>query len=62
MDSETEQLYRVRRINVHQGPLCTSDASYKGSTYNALVKWESGATTYEPLGMIGTDYPVTCAE
>jgi hypothetical protein len=42
MDSDTEQLYRFRRINGHQGPLCTSDADYKGSTYNVLGEWKSG--------------------
>jgi hypothetical protein len=31
---DTEQLYRVRRISTHQGPLQTSDRDYKGSTYN----------------------------
>ena len=62
MDSDTEQLYRFRRITGHQGPLRTSDADYKGSTYNVLVEWESGEITYEPLDMIGKDDPVTCAE
>jgi hypothetical protein len=32
MDSDTEQLYRFRRINGHHGPLRTSDDDYKGST------------------------------
>jgi hypothetical protein len=27
-----------------------------------LVEWETGETTYEPLKMIATDDPVTCAE
>jgi hypothetical protein len=27
-----------------------------------LVKWESGETTYEPLDLIASDDPVTCAE
>jgi hypothetical protein len=31
MDSYTEQLYRFRRINGHQGPLRTSDDDYKSS-------------------------------
>jgi hypothetical protein len=61
-ESDTEQLYRFRRITAHQGPLRTSDKDYKGSTYNVLVEWESGETTYEPLDMIGKDDPVTCAE
>jgi hypothetical protein len=62
MDSETEQLYRFRRINGHQGPLRTSDTDCKGSTYNVLVEWASGEITYEPLDIIGKDDLVTCAE
>jgi hypothetical protein len=62
MDTDTEQLSRFWRINGHQGPLCTSDAGYKGSTYNALVEWESGEILYKPLDMIGNDDLVTCAE
>jgi hypothetical protein len=61
MASDTEQLYRFRHINGHQGPLRPSDADYKGSTYNVLVEWESGEITYAPLDMIGKDNPVTCA-
>jgi hypothetical protein len=30
--------------------------------YNVLVEWETGETTYEPLDMIASDDPVTCAE
>jgi hypothetical protein len=60
--SDTEQLFRFRRISAHQGPLCTSDKDYKGSTYNVLVEWETGEVTYEPLDMIAKDDPVTCAE
>jgi hypothetical protein len=62
MDSDTEHLFRFRRINDRQGPLRTSDADYKGSTYNVLVEWESGEITYEPLDMIGKFDPVTCTE
>ena len=62
IDNDTEQLYKFRRITAHQGPLRTSDKDYKGSTYNVLVEWETGETTYEPLDLIGSDDPVTCAE
>jgi hypothetical protein len=27
-----------------------------------LVEWETGETTYEPLDMIASDDPVSCAE
>jgi len=62
IDNDTEQLYKFRCITAHQGPLRTSDKDYKGSTYNVLVEWETGETTYEPLDMIASDDPVTCAE
>jgi hypothetical protein len=62
MDSDMEQIYRFRRINDHQGPLRTSDADYKCSTYNNFVECESWEKTYEPIDMIGKDDPVTCAE
>jgi hypothetical protein len=48
-DYDTEQLYRFLQISAHQGPLQTSDRDYKGSTYNVLVEWESGETTYEDV-------------
>jgi hypothetical protein len=34
----------------------------KGSRYNVLVEWETGETTYEPLDMIASDDPITCAQ
>ena len=61
IESDTEQLYKFRRIAAHQGPLRTTDKDYKGSTYNVLVEWESGESTYEPLDLIAGDDPVTCA-
>ena len=61
-DSDTEQQYKFRRITEHQGPLQKTDKDYKGSTYNVLVEWESGESTYEPLDLIASDDPVTCAE
>jgi hypothetical protein len=54
-DSDTEQLYKFGCITAHQGPLRTSNSNYKGSTYNVLVEWETGETTYEPLDMIASD-------
>ena len=62
IENDTEQLYRFRRINAHQGPLHSTDRDYNGSTYNVLVEWETGETTYEPLDIIAKDDPVTCAE
>jgi len=59
---DNEQLYKFRCIAAHQGHLSTTDKDYKGSTYNVLVEWETGETTYEPLDLIASDDPVTCAE
>jgi hypothetical protein len=39
-----------------------SDKDWKGSSYNVLVEWEKGETTYEPLQVIAADDPITCAE
>ena len=60
--NDTEQINQFRRIRAHQGTLITSDKDYKGSTYNVLVEWETGETTYEPLDLIAQDDPITCAE
>jgi hypothetical protein len=62
IENDTEQLYTFRRFSAHQGPLRSSDKSYKGSTYNVLVKWETVESTYEPLGFIGQDDPMPCAQ
>lgn len=60
-DSNGEQVWRFRDITAHQGPLTEGHKSYKGSSWNVLVEWETGETTYEPLNMIAKDDPVTCA-
>ena len=62
IDNDTEQYYKFRQISAHQGPLKTSDKDYKGSTYNVLVEWETGETTYEPLNLVAKDDPATCAD
>ena len=60
-DENGERQWRFRDIKAHQGPLAPGDRAYKGSTYNVLVEWETGETTYEPLNIIAQDDPVTCA-
>jgi hypothetical protein len=55
IESDMGQMYCFRRNSAHQGPLRTSDRDYNGSTYNILVEWESGETTYEPLDIIAND-------
>jgi len=55
------QYLKFRSIIGHQGPLSPKDPLYKGSSYNVLVDWEDGETTYEPLDIIAADDPITCA-
>jgi hypothetical protein len=62
MESDTEQLFKFCRIAAHQGHLHSSDKDWKGSSYNVLVEWETGETTYERLNTIAADDPVTCTE
>jgi hypothetical protein len=52
----------TKHYTAHQVTLRTSDKDYKGSRYNVLVEWETGETTYEPLDLIASDDPVTCAQ
>ena len=54
-------VWRFTEIVAHEGPLHTTDPSYKGSGYNVKVLWSDGTTTYEPLSVIANDDPVTCA-
>jgi hypothetical protein len=42
--------------------VCIYLTNYKSSTYNVLVAWETGESTYEPLDFIASDDPITCAE
>ena len=56
-----QELYRLRAIIGHQGPLLASDPDWKGSKYNVQVEWETGEITFEPLSIIAADDPVTCA-
>jgi hypothetical protein len=42
--------------------ICINLMDYKGSTTNVLVAWETGESTYEPLDLIASDYPITCVK
>ena len=33
----------------HSGPLTKNDPGYNGSSYNVLIRWETGEQTHEPL-------------
>ena len=56
-----EPKWTFKSILGHQGPLRTNHPDYKGSSYNVLVQWEDGSTTYEPLQIMIADDPLTLA-
>ncbi len=60
-DSEQEVFWRFKKISSHQGPLSPDHPDYNGSSYNVQVEWENGEITFEPLGIIAADDPVSCA-
>ena len=60
-NQDDETLFKFRAITGHQGALDIDDPNYKGSLYNVMVEWETGKITEEPLSIIATDDPVTCA-
>jgi hypothetical protein len=60
-DNNDEIIWKFCQIVAHEGPLKPSSPSWKGSTYNVFVKWETGGVTTEPLMIISADDPVTCA-
>ena len=54
-------LFKFKAIVEHQGPLEIEEPNYKVSLYKVMVEWETGQTTEEPLSLIASDDPVTCA-
>ena len=40
-------LYKFRFIQDCRGPYNPSDPEYVGSSYNQLIEWETGETTWE---------------
>jgi hypothetical protein len=53
-DEDSDITWKFRRIVSHEGPS-------PGSQYDRLIVWENGEITKEPLKVIATDDPVTCA-
>ena len=53
--------WSFKDIIAHQGPLTKEDPHYKGSSYNVMIKWDTGQTSYESLSLIIQDDPITCA-
>ena len=56
-----QELYKVRAIIGHKGPLKATDPNWKGSKWNVQIEWETGEITFEPLSVIAADLPITCA-
>ena len=54
-----QELYRLRAIIGHHGPLLASDHDWRESKYNVQFEWETGEITFEPLSIIAADDPVT---
>ena len=54
-----DDLYKFKALNGHQGPLKAPDPNWK--KWQFIVEWETGENTYEPLSVLATDDPVTCA-
>jgi hypothetical protein len=55
------EIWKFRRVLSHQGPLTHRDNAYNGSKYNVEIEWENGEITYEPLGTVIADDPITIA-
>jgi hypothetical protein len=60
-DSQSETLWKFKRITLHQGLLLPPHPDYNGSSYNLMIEWENGEVSSEPLLVIAKDDPVTCA-
>ena len=58
---DNDIVWKFQDIIGHQGPLSKSHKDYKGSMYNLTVLWENGETSIEPLSLIASDDPVSCA-
>ena len=57
----SDDLYKLRALIGHQGPLKPTDPIWKGCKDNVLVEWETGEKTYEPLSVLAENYSVTYA-
>jgi hypothetical protein len=45
--------------SIYVSDICINLKDYKGSTYNVLLAWETGESTYEPLDFIASDDSTT---
>jgi hypothetical protein len=55
------EVFTLKGVTDHQGPLRKSDPRYKGSSYNVLMTWEDGSKTWEPVSLVMKDDTVTLA-
>ena len=56
-----DYLYKLRESIGHQGPPEAPDPNLNRCKYNVHVEWETGEKTHDPLPVLATDDPVTCA-
>ena len=61
-ESGDTSIFTFKKILDHQGPLTSRSSEWKGSNYNIKVLWEHNLETWEPLGVMKVDNPITCAE
>ena len=54
--------WKYQNVLGHQGPLTHGDPHCKGSKCNVEIEWENGEITFEPLGSIKEDDPITMAQ
>ena len=59
--AQNDVIWNFRRIVGHEGPLARNHPDYNGSNFNVKIEWENGEITSEPLNVIASDDPVTCA-
>ena len=57
----SDDLFKLRALIGHQGPLKPTNPNWKGCKFNVLVDWETGEKTYDPLSVLAADDSVTCA-
>ena len=47
-----DDLYKLKALIGHQGPLKAPGPNLESSQYSALIEWETGGKTYEPLSIL----------
>ena len=48
----SDDLYKLKALIGHQGPLKALGPNWKEFQYNVLIEWETGEKTYEPLSVL----------